>query len=46
MVSIQSSNDIEKIEKATHIFLPGVGALKCNEKLENANLINCLRNID
>ena len=41
------TNDIEKIEKATHIFLPGVGAFKnAMKKLENANLINCLRNID
>ncbi len=41
------TNEPDKIENATHIFLPGVGAFKnAMKRLENANIINYLRNID
>ena len=41
------TNDHEEIKKASHIFLPGVGAFKkAMSILEKNNLINLLRNLD
>jgi len=41
------TNNINEIRDSSHIFLPGVGAFKnAMKKLEKANLINFLREID
>ena len=45
--NVNITNDLDEIKKATHIFLPGVGAFKnAMKKLKQANLINLLQDLD